>query len=356
MDVSDASEFDLLKPCGFLPWPQSDSCVTPCKIECAVSESFVVRCALCEILRLRRGGLLIIGLPCSSFCRPCRTYCILINLTCKSLVQFAACMCCMPTGRAQANHERSVLFPLGNIGFSFVRCGNSLCSRVVLLMQAALSVKARILLEQPAQSTAPLHPRLADFMAEFVIFVVRIYHKNYQAETLKPQSWWSNDEYILKRLWLHAGGFPSSQPGEASVQLVSRKTSEVSGRTWWSGNGLLKGSQCAPASLLAHRACADIHTKVVHCLLRQAPRSDSCGCLSDGVSGTCIPPTLGQNAKLAWSFVARMPARRRLAACPGRRRRSWRTSRTSSSSRTFIESKMLLSMNCSLRRQSAGLP
>ena len=64
-------------------------------------------------------------------------------------------------------HQRSILFPLGNQGYSSVAFGNLICARAVLLLAIALSRGLRILLEQPQGSRAALHPRLDWLLGAF---------------------------------------------------------------------------------------------------------------------------------------------------------------------------------------------
>ena len=53
---------------------------------------------------------------------------------------------------------------LGNIGYGFVRTGNLLAARVILLLIVIVARKARFILEQPVNSTLPNHPRFQQFL------------------------------------------------------------------------------------------------------------------------------------------------------------------------------------------------
>ena len=62
--------------------------------------------------------------------------------------------------RCSGTHQRSLLWPLGNKGFGFVSDGNVMAARVALLCLYSAAQGCRFLVEQPAGSSAPIHPRL----------------------------------------------------------------------------------------------------------------------------------------------------------------------------------------------------
>lgn len=64
-------------------------------------------------------------------------------------------------GLVSGSHQRSILFPLGNSNIPFVTLGKILCARVALAIWYSTVKKCLWLLEQPHESFAELHPRLA---------------------------------------------------------------------------------------------------------------------------------------------------------------------------------------------------
>ena len=65
--------------------------------------------------------------------------------------------------RSRATSCRSLLFPLGCERFDFVRDGNLLCARSVLLLWLGSVMNLRWGLEQPHGSIAECMPRLQQF-------------------------------------------------------------------------------------------------------------------------------------------------------------------------------------------------
>ena len=61
--------------------------------------------------------------------------------------------------RSRSVSGRSIIRPDGNQGYGFVKKGNLLLSRVILLLLLASAKGARWLLEQPANSCLPDCPR-----------------------------------------------------------------------------------------------------------------------------------------------------------------------------------------------------
>lgn len=84
--------------------------------------------------------------------------------------------CCLPILlRSAGTHQRSVLFPLGNIGYSFVLQGNKLASRTCLLIMYSMSMLSRILLEQPQNSMLFQHPRVEALFRDYPIWRTEIW-------------------------------------------------------------------------------------------------------------------------------------------------------------------------------------
>lgn len=82
-------------------------------------------------------------------------------------VQFSKLLCesllllyCGLAVRSSGTHQRSLLWPLGNRGFAFVSDGNVMAARVSLLCLYSACMGCRFVVEQPAGSSAPIHPRL----------------------------------------------------------------------------------------------------------------------------------------------------------------------------------------------------
>lgn len=87
--------------------------------------------AIQKVLRIRRGGLLWLGVPCASFC-----------------------------WMASSTHQRTQANPLGKQDFESVRVGNLLCARAILLLLLAISRRVYWFLEQPSLSALQMFPYL----------------------------------------------------------------------------------------------------------------------------------------------------------------------------------------------------
>ena len=61
--------------------------------------------------------------------------------------------------RCRATSGRSVVFPLGNTGYAFVKAGTLLANRTIVLLLLLSAKNIRWLLEQPANSCFPDLPR-----------------------------------------------------------------------------------------------------------------------------------------------------------------------------------------------------
>ncbi len=93
------------------------------------------------------------ALACNSFCLPCRSQNWYAAICPCSIVVWLYIRC-------SGTHQRSLLWPLGNKGFGFVSDGNVMAARVALLCLYSAAQGCRFLVEQPAGSSAPIHPRL----------------------------------------------------------------------------------------------------------------------------------------------------------------------------------------------------
>ena len=87
--------------------------------------------AIQKVLRIRPGGLLWLGVPCSSFC-----------------------------WMAKATHQRSIQSPLGREDLASVELGNLLSCRAILLVMIAICRGVYWFIEQPALSALEFFPYL----------------------------------------------------------------------------------------------------------------------------------------------------------------------------------------------------
>ena len=87
--------------------------------------------AIQRVLRIRRGGLLWLGVPCGSFC-----------------------------WMAKATHQRSSENPLGRQDLASVELGNLLSCRAILLVMIAISRGVFWFIEQPSLSALEFFPYL----------------------------------------------------------------------------------------------------------------------------------------------------------------------------------------------------
>ena len=90
--------------------------------------------SLRQTLRVVELGLLYGGIPCASY-----------------------------TFMSSSLHRRSVLNPLGDETFHFVKMGNLLAARFFLLVIVAIARKVFWFVEQPGSSKLPLLPYLTHF-------------------------------------------------------------------------------------------------------------------------------------------------------------------------------------------------
>ena len=222
---------------------------------------FSTRCALNEVRRLVDGGFLLVGLPCSSFCAPplgqkqFKVLCTKARTVAATYDVLHACAL-----RSAGTHERSVLFPSGNLGYPSVALGNLLCSRSCLLLHYAAVKGVIFLLEQPARSLAEEFPRLRQLMRTMVkIFSTSIWHGIYGGSSPKRQKLYSNSLRLLFNLEQKAGRVEAGCFQELrGVELVSRKR-RADGSLAWTGNENLRSSQFLASMLMSFcGACVHI--------------------------------------------------------------------------------------------------
>eukprot|EP00435_Cladocopium_sp_Y103_P034766 s2702_g9.t1 len=107
---------------------------------------------------------------------------------------------------SSGSHERSILFPFGNAGYDFVRCGNALAARVCLLAIYSLVKGCWFIIEQPQGSCAQLHPRISELLQKYDIFMSGIWGGKYGIEGTAKRHWlYSSNRSVLKRLAALAG-------------------------------------------------------------------------------------------------------------------------------------------------------
>jgi hypothetical protein len=81
---------------------------------------------------------------------------------------------------------RTVLEPLGNLRSLKVKEGNMMVSRVILILMLIMARGSVFVMEQPAGSILPSHPRFEAFIKKHIIFkVLAVAH----ASTLDDQTW-----------------------------------------------------------------------------------------------------------------------------------------------------------------------
>ena len=62
-----------------------------------------------------------------------------------------------------------IYWPQGNCGYKSVQVGNKILTRAVLLLAFAISQGLRILLEQPQNSAAELHPKMEWLFGKYFV-------------------------------------------------------------------------------------------------------------------------------------------------------------------------------------------
>ena len=117
--------------------------------------------------------------------------------------------------RSRHTSGRTPLHPMGSIGYQFVRNGNLLSSRVLLLLMICQWRGLRWMVEQPSQSLLPMMPRWQTCWAQ---------HKagsdgssNYRPGLLKLfavviSSWKTHPQVYVGSFWMGLFGGPSPKP------------------------------------------------------------------------------------------------------------------------------------------------
>jgi hypothetical protein len=98
---------------------------------------------LTQVSKVRRVGIVVLAPVCSSFCW--------IN---------------------RFTSGRSLIEPLGNEHVSSVEHGNTMVSRIILILQLIMARGAVFVLEQPRGSILPEHPRFVAFILQYNIWQV----------------------------------------------------------------------------------------------------------------------------------------------------------------------------------------
>ena len=135
--------------------------------------------ALSCVLRIAPGGILWVGVVCSSWVFMCRH----------------------TTGRTHIDI-------LGNEDREGVLLANRMVSRVLLLVRLAVSLGIIVLLEQPLSSIMYLHPRFQAWLDECAVFSCVLSLGYFGGETQKTVKLWSNCDCIQQlasarvRRWL----------------------------------------------------------------------------------------------------------------------------------------------------------
>ena len=163
--------------------------------------------------------------------------------------------------RSAGTHQRSIFFPCGNEGYSFVSLGNLLASRVALLAYLSLALLCRFVLEQPGGSAAEIHPRLQQLFNKYNIFRTAIWGANYANDNnCTPKRHWlyGNDRMLLQRLAVAAGYMSKGRMQELTGDLVKRVRKEDGTWSWSGRKDALQASQypgsssCSTKTILKH--------------------------------------------------------------------------------------------------------
>ena len=142
--------------------------------------------------------------------------------------------------RARGSHARSIVFPRGNEGFTFVHLGNRLAAVVALLTYYSLSQGCRVLIEQPQGSLACEHPRLEVLLRELGLYQASIWGGTYCQDatrsTPKRHVLYSQDYHLLSRLQAAAGYLSAERLAELRGPSLVKKQKRADGTYSWSGN------------------------------------------------------------------------------------------------------------------------
>eukprot|EP00435_Cladocopium_sp_Y103_P051629 s2440_g16.t1 len=148
--------------------------------------------------------------------------------------------------RSAGTHQRSILFPCGNEGYSFVRIGNLLASRVALLAYFSLALLCRFVVEQPGGSAAEIHPRMQQLFDKYSVYRTAIWGANYANDNnCSPKRHWlyGNDRMFLQRLAVAAGYLSKEKMQELTGDLVKRVRKEDGTWSWSGRKDALQASQ-----------------------------------------------------------------------------------------------------------------
>jgi hypothetical protein len=104
--------------------------------DCLSDEGYIK--LLCNVLKVRRTGIVVLAPVCSSFCW--------LN---------------------RSTSGRTLIDPLGDERVKSVKDGNLMVSRVVLLLWLLKARGCVFVVEQPMGSILPEHPRFVDFLKKF---------------------------------------------------------------------------------------------------------------------------------------------------------------------------------------------
>lgn len=129
--------------------------------------------------------------------------------------------------RCAGTHGRSLIFPLGNQGYRFVREGNLLASRVCILILVICSQGCRFVLEQPQGSFLEHHPRMSWLFTFLKLVRAAFWGGAFAASpesaSAKRHILWSNDPPTLKAVETAAGHLSKSQLESFGMSLVNKK-------------------------------------------------------------------------------------------------------------------------------------
>ena len=179
--------------------------------------------------------------------------------------------------RSRATAGRSILFPLGNTQYDFVRLGNKLAARVVLLVLLSSWKCCRWIIEQPSGSSLCLLPRFqwlwtvvqAGFLelpkGDWVDCLVFPYFKVFQPQaytgmfymgkyngpTPKRHKLWSNDEGLLNEILAEAGQMTRQEMSRCRGDALVKKYTDKHGVQRYQGvKKNLKESQSLDSFLI----------------------------------------------------------------------------------------------------------
>lgn len=142
--------------------------------------------------------------------------------------------------RSRGTHARSILFPLGNAGYGFVSRGNKLAARVSLLCYYSASLFCRFVVEQPQNSQACDHPRVASLFEQLAVRRAAIWLGAYVDDGVDatPKRLWlySTCAGLLENLQRAAGSLtPEQREKLSSGSSLTKRQRRDDGSYMWSG-------------------------------------------------------------------------------------------------------------------------